>query len=343
MVRSVKIMALLLALGTLLGCAERGGEVKAMSDILVGALDTVSTVTLYGTEDRSIIGDIFDAVSDIDARMSAHSADSELAQINSGGNDVTVSQDTYDLIEKALEISEASDGAFDITIREVMELWGIGTDAARIPSDIELADALRRVDYQNVSLGEKYTVSLTKPGMSIDLGGIAKGYACDIAVSILRERGIEHALIDLGGNIYAYGSKPDGLPWSVGVKTPIAGENGYFCVVRVSSRAVVTSGVYERYFAQDGKIYHHIMNPSTGKPADSGLLSVTIISQSSTKADALSTACFVLGLERGMDLLSEMENTQGIFVTDSYEVYTTPELTDIIELTDDRFTLVKEQ
>jgi thiamine biosynthesis lipoprotein len=171
------------------------------------------------------------------------------------------------------------------------------------------------------------------------LGGIAKGYACDRAVEILTSHRVKHALLDFGGNIYALGTKPDGEKWRVGIRNPVLGEDGYICVVEVADKTVVTSGGYERYFEHDGKTYSHILDPATGYPAENGLLSVSIVAGNSTDADALSTACYVLGLEAGLALLDSLPDCDGVFVTDEREVYVTGGLTGGVAISDARFVL----
>ncbi|MDR0570809.1 MAG: FAD:protein FMN transferase [Clostridiales Family XIII bacterium] len=312
---------------------------------MVGPLDTVSAVTLYGSDSRRIIDEVFAAVSDIDMRMSAISQDSELARISAGaGGPVAVSSDVFALVEEALAISAETNGAFDPTIRPVATLWDLGSGNERIPSDNEIAEAMSKIGYARVTL-DKTTrgVSLDSLGMALDLGGIAKGYACDTAVAILKKNGARRGIIDLGGNIYAYGTKLGGKPWVVGVRTPIPGENGYFCTLNVSDKAVVTSGAYERFFEKDGRRYHHIFDPSTGRPADNGLLSVTIVASSATVADALSTACFVMGAERGRAFLAERRDAEGIFVTEGMDVLLSPGLLGQVEIADGRFRLAGEK
>ncbi len=337
--RGFKLAALLLVLGVLTACADQPERVAKTLD---GPLDTVSTVTLYDTANAQPIDDIFDALMDIDKRMSAVSSDSEIAAINARTTEaVAVSRDVFDLIALSKATGEATGGAFDVTVRPVVELWGIGTEHARVPSDAEINAALSLVDFRAITLDDAQgTVRLNRPGMALDLGGIAKGYACDVAVDILRRQDVRYAIIDLGGNIYAYGSQPGGAPWRVGVKNPMPGESRYFCIVDVTDRAVVTSGIYERFFEQDGRLYHHIMDPATGRPVDNELVSVTILDASSTQADALSTACFVLGLEDGLSYLSGEPTAEGIFVTSDWKVYITPGLADSFRITDERFTLV---
>jgi thiamine biosynthesis lipoprotein len=324
----------------LAGCAARPADERVISKMLDGPLDTVSTITLYGwSGDEKPIEDIFTMLYGIDARMSAISEESEISAISGRtGTPAKVSKDTFELIEYAKKISAETEGAFDITIRPVVSLWGIGTENTRVPGSEEIDAALLSVGYEGIILDKAMSaVTLSKKGMRLDLGGIAKGFACDKAVEIFKNADVRHGVIDMGGNVYVYGLKPDGSLWKVGVKNPLAGENGYFCVVEAADRAIVTSGVYERFFESDGKFYHHIMNPRTGRPVDNGLISVTVISESSTQADALSTACFVLGAERGRRHLAMLPNVEGIFVADDLSVRITPGLRDVFNIVDERF------
>ncbi len=338
--RRVACLLLPFVLLCLCGC-EKQPETK--SKMLDGPLDTVSTITLYdwsGGEEP--IDEIFEMLGDIDSRMSSVSLTSEPAAISAGaGSPVAVSQDTFGLIRYAQTVSAETGGAFDITVRPVVFLWGVGTENARVPAQTEIDAVRQAVGYDRVSLDETaLSVALADTGMQLDLGGIAKGYACDRAVEILRNAKVGHAIIDMGGNIYACGTKPDGSPWRVGVKSPLVGENGHFGIVSAADRAVVTSGVYERFFETDGKLYHHIMDPRTGRPVDNALLSVTIISESSTQADALSTACFVLGAERGLEYLETLPGVEGIFVGEDLRVWISSGLRDSFQMADKRFALV---
>ncbi|MCD7946669.1 MAG: FAD:protein FMN transferase [Oscillospiraceae bacterium] len=323
---------------TACGREELSSETRAN---LLGTVITVSTYEPISAEDYRAV---FDIVSDIDTRMSASSADSELAAVNasSGVAPVAVSDDLYALIQEACDFASYSGGAFDPTVGAVMELWKQDGEFAVRPTDAEIEEKRPLVDYRAVVLADG-AVFLPTAGMRLDLGGIAKGYACDQALVCLRERGITSALLDFGGNIYAAGTRPNGEPWRIGVTVPLAGESGQsVCALRVQDYAVVTSGGYQRYFTEDGTTYHHIIDPKTGYPAESGLLSVTILNPSSTQADALSTACFVLGLEDGMRLLEGLEGSEGIFITTDYTIYITSGLTGALTVTDDRFTLADE-
>ena len=333
-----KLALCLLILSLLAGCGKQ--ETPTMfSDSLTGPFDTISTVTIYKTPDAQVIEDVFAALKDMDSCMSAISQSSELAKISANPNEpVSVSEDIYRLIKLSIDVNKETGGAFDITIRPIMELWGFGSDNQRVPTEEEIQAALTLTGMDKIKLSADSKVELTKENMALDLGGIAKGYACDRAVEILRAEGVEHAVVDLGGNVFVLGTKLSGEPWRVGVRTPLAGENGHFGALLLTDKAVVTSGLYERFFEQDGLVYHHIIDPATGKPASGELLSTTIIADSATEADALSTACFVLGLEEGRDLLAEREGVEGIFVTNNWQVYITPGLESIFTLVDDRFT-----
>ena len=303
-------------------------------------LGTVVSITLYGDADSEIFEEAFSIVADIDARMSANRDDSEISKIGdaSGKSAVLVSADTFALIERAIEISELCGGAFDITIAPVMELWKAEEFFCVLPQASMIASKLPLVDYKNIILSDS-SVMLAEEGMKLDLGAIAKGYACDSVMSFLKERGVETALLDFGGNIYAYGEKPDGSPWKLGIRSPIIGETGVICTVSVRDSSVVTSGGYERYFEKDGMIYHHLLDPGTGYPSDNGIVSMTIINESSTTADALSTACFVLGPDKGLQLLEALPGTEGILVTKDRNIKVTSGLKENVSLTDDRFNI----
>ena len=207
-----------------------------------------------------------------------------------------------------------------------------------MPSDDEIEAALALVGYQGVTVSGS-DIKLAQSGMMLDLGGIAKGYAADEAVKIYEEYGVQSALLNLGGNIYAYGTKPDGSAYRIGLRDPDGDAGTYAAVVSVSDTSVVTSGVYERYFEQDGQVYHHIFDPDTGYPADNGLLAVTVVCQSSTLADALSTALFVMGPDDGLATAESMDGVEAVFFTDDMCIFATSGLIDRIEITNETYTL----
>jgi len=296
----------------------------------------VITLTLYDHAPDAVFGAMFDRIGAIEDEMSVNLADSEISAVNAaaGLKSVTVSDETFALLRAARDIAALSDGAFDPTVEPLVKLWGIGTPDAHVPLPEEIAAARALIGYRDLTLGEDNGVFLARENMGLDLGGIAKGYAGDEVLRVAREAGVQHAVLDLGGNIVVCGGRPDGKPWRIGLKNPEPGADGYFGVVSLFDGAVVTSGGYERYFIEDGVTYHHIFDPQTGYPADSGLKAVTIVDDNSTQADGLSTACFVLGLTRGMDLLGRIDGAEGVFVTDDNKVYVTPGLADRFEMTD---------
>ena len=266
-------------------------------------LGTVCSINLYKDGSDSLYQLVFDRLDEIDSEFNLNNPDSELNKINNaaGVSEVQVGDDLALVLETALYYAQKSDGAFDPTIGPLVRLWGINTPDAKVPSQDEIENALSLVDWKKVQLKKsnaKTTVFLEQPGMILDLGGIAKGFAADQLCSILKEKKVRRALIDLGGNILVWGSKKDGAPWKVGIKNPCDQTLEPPVVLKVrGGMSVVTSGLYERYFEQDGNIYHHILNPKTGYPVQNGILSSTVVSPSSMTADALSTTSFLLGPE----------------------------------------------
>ncbi|MBQ2528661.1 MAG: FAD:protein FMN transferase, partial [Treponema sp.] len=213
----------------------------------------------------------------------------------------------------------------------LVKLWGINTDHAKVPSQSEIDEALPLVDYKSVEImedGNQKKVFLKQKGMSLDLGGIAKGYAADEIAKILSEEKIDCAIIDLGGNIYLWGKKKNGAPWNVGIKNPFDEKGSPALLLSCGENlSVVTSGIYERNFVQDGKLYHHILNPKTGFPGDDKYKSVTIVSSSSMEADALSTSAFLLGPEKYFSLF----DTPAIFISEDRTVLCSSELISDVE------------
>ncbi len=241
---------------------------------------------------------------------------------------VPVSEDTMYLLKTAKEMDELTNGCYDMTISPVVKAWGFTEEEHHVPTQAELDALMPLVDNDSVILSEEdQTAYLAKEGMAVDLGGIAKGYTSDAVTKLMKEEGVESALIWLGGNISAISNKPDGNPWKIAVENPLNTED-YVGLVEVSDCSVITSGGYQRYFDQDGKRYHHIIDPAMGYPSDSGLLSVTIISENGTKADALSTALFVMGYDRAVELWRQSDDFEAIFVTEDGKVIATEGIAD---------------
>jgi len=301
------------------------------------AMGTVITQKVYGEGAQKAVKEVSDRIMDIEARMTINSAGGEINRLNelAGKSSAPLSSGTFYVLENAIKYSKMSDGAFDVTIGPLVKAWGVFTENPRVPSDAEISDLLGYVDYRTISMDSKaHSAKLEKPGQIVDLGGIAKGYAGDEALKIYKKYGIESAFINLGGNVVAVGSKPDGSPWKIGVQNPRASNGEYIGIVEVSDKAVVTSGDYERYFEKDNKRYHHILDPKTGYPSQSGLISTTIVAGRAIDADALSTSTFILGLEKGMKLVESIEGVDAIFITDDKKIYVTEGLKDVFKFTD---------
>lgn len=263
----------------------------------VFAMDTYMTLTAYGDNAQTAVNEAVAEIRRLDDRFSVGNAESDVTVINNAGGG-HVSEETAFLIDKSLDIGRKTNGAFDITVYPLMELWGFTSGNYRVPSDEEIKDVLSKVSYMNVT-ADGQEVTLNNNAM-IDFGGIAKGYTSSRVMDIFRQNGVEHGIISLGGNVQALNSKPDNSSWRVAVQKP-DGDGDYLGILSVDNKAVITSGGYERYFEQNGMTYHHIINPSTGYPSDSDLTSVTIVCDDGTTADALSTSLFIMGLDNAVD------------------------------------------
>lgn len=283
--------------------------------------DTVISIEIWGITDEAILEHCGDICVQYEQLLSRTIETSDISRINSaGGSKVEVDAKTVEVIRKGLYYSQLSGGSFDITIAPLSELWDIKNNPGNIPDQSAIDEARSHVNYKNVVL-EGSTVSLKDPEAAIDLGAIAKGYIADELKAYLTEQGIEHALINLGGNILAVGGKTDGKDFHIGIQKPFDERNTVITSVDVNGKSVVSSGTYERYFKKDGKIYHHLLNPSTGYPFDNHLLQVTIISDLSVDGDGLSTTCFALGLEQGTALIESLDGISAIFITEDYNLH----------------------
>lgn len=300
-------------------------EPVSRTEFLMG---TVVKITIYdeGKDVEPVFQKVFDRISEIEDRMTINNdtEKSEINQLNNkAGKDYSkLSPDTFYVLEKGKYYSEISNGKFDITIGPLVKLWNIGTDEARVPEEIEIDKTLSFVNYNDLILDkENHRAQLNVPGMTVDLGSIAKGYAGDEAAKILEEAGIEHAIVNLGGNVLVLNTKPDSSQWRLGLQDPLTPRGDYMGIVMLDDQALVTSGTYERYFEVNGKRYHHILNPKTGYPEENSLLSVSIITKASIDADGLSTTIFMLGLDEGMRLIEDLPHTEAIFITSDKKVY----------------------
>jgi len=310
-------------------------------------LDTLISIQAFGPNASDAIDKAFERIRDIEKKMTSKADFSEVISINQmAGQDChKVSDDTYFVIKKGLYYSKLSEGKFDITVGPLVSLWGIGTEHARVPTTDEIDEILPLVDYRQVELNENdNSVFLKKQDMSIDLGGIAKGYAADEVAKVLRQNGVKHGTVNLGGNIIVIGAKPDGKPWKIGIQNPFFKTRGsIMATVEVADKTLVTSGPYERYLEKNGNIYHHILDTHSGFPVENDLMSVTIISESSIDADALSTAVFAMGLKEGMNFIERNENLDAVFITKDYKVYITMGISQYkFTIVDSQFQLIKD-
>lgn len=303
-------------------------------------MDTYMSLTAYGEKAEEAVAAAIDEINRLDALLSVGDEGSLVYKLNHGET-AADSQDIAYLTEKSKWIYDNTDGAYDITIYPLMQLWGFTGDKQAVPPEDQISETLAVCGFEKLSINNGIPMPLDKQG--IDFGGIAKGYTSGRIMEIFREYDIDCGVVSLGGNVQCCGTKPDGSLWRCGITDPDSPDNlsSLSGVVSVRDKAVITSGGYERFFEENGKTYHHIMDPKTGYPADSGLKSVTIVSSDGTLADGLSTACFVMGKDRAVRLWRENpELFDMILITDSGEIYITSGISD--SFTSDRpFEVVK--
>lgn len=302
-------------------------------------MGTVVKIKVYSSQADSVIGAAFGLLDKLEQELSSHIEDSEINNINAraGEKAVKVSDDTYQVISKALEYAKLSRGRFDPTIGPLVQLWGIGTENQKVPSDDLLKEKEKLVNYKQVRLyPEEKKIKLLKEGMKLDVGGIAKGYAADQVIELFKERKVKRAFISLGGNVSVLGTKADGSPWKVGIQDPKASRGKVMATIEVKNKTVVTSGNYERYFMKNGVRYHHILNPNTGRPAKNGIISATIVADNSFDADALSTVVYIMGVDQGLKLINELSNVQALVVTENNNIYFSKGLKDKVNLLKDK-------
>lgn len=293
----------------------------------VFAMDTYMTVSAYGENAEKAVDAAIDEINRLDVLLSTGKDTSQVAFINQNGSAV-LNDDTQTLLQKSLELYESTGHRFDITIYPIMCVWGFPTQEYRVPEQDEIAKTLELVGSDKLSYDEATKTLTLRDGMAIDFGGIAKGYTSSRLMEIFREYNVSSAMVSLGGNVQVLGTKTDGSDWRVAVQNP-DGTDDYLGILAIKDKAVITSGGYERYFEKDGKTYHHIMDNETGKPADSDLISVTIISKDGMLADGLSTALFVMGKEDALNYWREhSEEFDAILVTKDGEITVTQGIAD---------------
>jgi len=319
--------ALLSAAFLLTGCS--GAPAQEPETATFFAMDTAMDFTVYG--DAALLDEAETLIGSLEEQVSVTDEHSNIYAIDHTGSG-SLSGNAAELMAQALELCRRTGGALDISVYPIVRAWGFTTGSYQVPDEETIQSLLPLVDYTQIQYDAATGVVTLPEGMEIDLGSVAKGYAGQLAAQMLREHGVQSALLNLGGNVQTVGTKLDGSPWQIGIKDP-QGEDAMM-VLSVEDQAVVTSGGYERYFEQDGQSYWHIMDPSTGHPADSGLLSVTIVGKQGIICDGLSTSLFVMGLEKAADLWAQSCDFEAVFVTASGEVYITEGLQDRFALTE---------
>ncbi len=314
-------------------CELRKERMFRRSEFLMDTIVTITVVSGSKGKADEAIGKAFGELERLEGLLDFFSPASEISEINreASAAPVRVSQETFDLLERALEVSEKTDGAFDITVGAVVSLYDF--QGKKSPPAGLIRERLPLVDYRNVILDrETMTVKLAREGMLIDPGGITKGYAADRAVEVLRSEGIRAALVAVAGDIRGYGSKPDGSPWKIGIRDPRGkGREDVIATVELKDMAISTSGDYERFFIQDGKRIHHLIDPRTGYPAR-GVISATVLAPLAVYTDSLATALFISGVERGLEI-AETLGFDALIIDDEGGYHMTESLRGRVEFT----------
>ena len=328
-----------------------GNEPISISSI---KLNTAVQITIYDSQDKALLDDCLALCDKYELVFSRTNEKSELYKLNhrkdtsdkdpnadgqttpypvSGTADTWhISEDLASLLSQGLSITRESDGAFDIAIAPLTSLWDFTAEDPKVPDDAAIQKALPLCSSDGVTI-DGQDITLPSDDIQFDVGAIAKGYIADRMKDLLVKKGVNSAIINLGGNVLCIGSKPNGTPFKIGIQKPFADRNETEAVMDITGKSVVSSGIYERCFKQGGKLYHHILNPQTGYPYENGLISVTIISDQSVDGDALSTTCFALGLEDGLKF-AEKKGVQAVFITEDYELHYTDGFQDEINVTD---------
>ncbi len=316
---------------SLSGCSFNAplGAGNTMHTSTLFAMDTIMELQAYGNEE--VLAGAEAMIRDIEKKVSVTDEASEISKLNANGS-ASLSDDTKELLSEALEICDKTDGALDISIYPVLKAWGFTTSDYSVPSDEDLDSLLEHVNYKDIAINESN--ASIKQGMQIDLGSVTKGYTSSHIADYFRENGVTSALINLGGNVECVGSKPNGEKWKVAIKSPFKdSKSNVLAVIDAEDVAIITSGGYERYFEENGETYWHILDPKAGYPAQNGLISVTIIGKDGTLCDGLSTALFVMGLEKATKFWQESSDFDAVLVADNGDIYITEGIADSFTLT----------
>ena len=334
------VLTFVLAIG-IVGCDnEDSNQPISRTEIF---MSTPVSITIYDGDNENILDKAFKKVAEVENLVSINKENTEISELNknAGIGKVKLSDISYDILKKGLEYSKLSNGSYDITIGPLVKLWNIGFEDAKVPSKDEINEVISSIDYNNIEINDSTKeVFLTKKGMEIDLGSIAKGYIADEVANILKQEGVNRAIIDLGGNIYALGSKSSDSNWKIGIQNPFNDRGEVVGGIEVSDKTVVTSGIYERFIEENGVKYHHILNPKTGYPYETDIAGVSIIADESIDADALSTLTFTKGVEEGLRFIEGLDNVDAIFITNDKKIYITKNIRDKFNIINTEFEIV---
>lgn len=318
------VVLLLCGCGTM-ATADDDPEAAQRSTVYVDSMDTFIELSAFGSNRDAALQAAKAEIERLNDMLSIGLEESEISRVNREGSGI-VSPETAEMIREALVLYEETGGAFDLTVYPLMELWGFVSKDYHVPTQEELTATLARVGADRVSLGPESGLVTLGEGQAIDLGGIAKGFASQRLMELFREHDVTSAIVSLGGNVQCLGTKPDGSAWRIGVKDPFHPDTGLSAIVQIVDKAVITSGGYERFFVDEetGVTYRHIVDPATGYPAETGLTSVSIVTADGMLGDGLSTALYILGLDRASDFWREHSGEfDAIFIDSEGEIYIT--------------------
>lgn len=335
----VIITTIILAISLVSCTKEDSNKQLSRTELFMG---TAVKVTLYDHESEKLLDDVFKRVAEVENLLSINKEGTEVGLLNenAGIKGVKLSDFSYNLIKKAIEYSRISNGGYDVSIGPLVKLWSIGLPEANVPSEDDIKEVIKKIDHTKVKMNDSTNeIFLTEKGMMIDLGSIAKGYIADDISRLLKENKVERAIIDLGGNIYAMGSKDKDHKWKIGIQNPFEDRGDVVGKIEIADKSVVTTGVYERFIEENGVKYHHILNPKTGYPYETDIAGVTIVSDKSVDGDALSTLVFTKGLDEGLKFVEELEAVDAIFIMNDNKVYITEGLKGNFKIVNDRFEL----
>lgn len=340
--KTIVIISLLLCLCVLTACGsnEEQKETAGSDDPVkltkeVYAMDTIMNITIYGfqkdgkkisqAELGNVMNQAVELINRLEDLFSVTEPESDISKINAAnGKTVMVSDETYELLQKCIQYSVITDGLFDISVYPLVKLWGFTTGEYHVPTEEEIRGIQENIDYKKIQLSDENSVQIEE-GMQIDLGAAAKGYLSQKLMDLFRENGVESAVVSLGGNVQTIGKKEDGSLYIIGLVDPADGTSIYG-TLEVEDRAVITSGIYQRYFEKNGKTWHHIMDKRTGKPADNDLASVTVVTEDGTTGDALATALYVMGEEKAVEYQKNHPEIQIILIRKDGSLWQSAEL-----------------